>query len=132
MNIKVLIVEHTPGTILDLAVFFPIDIHSCWLEKNEQFFIELEKKNQIRNKAETENITPGSSIKIVVVTEPVEIEKHLDATFDCVFRRFRPPIPKESAHPFRRKAPTHSEGKRPPIPKESAHLFWGGRLFLGA
>ncbi len=34
---------------------------------------------------------------------------------DCVFRRFRPPIPRESARPFQAKRATHSD--------EGAHRF---------
>jgi len=41
----------------------------------------------------------------------------------CIFRRFRPLVPKESAPLFRRKAPYDSEGFRPGIPIESVPLF---------
>jgi len=37
--------------------------------------------------------------------------------------RWRMRIPSEEAHPFRRKRPTHSDGRGPPIPTEEAHLF---------
>jgi hypothetical protein len=33
--------------------------------------------------------------------------------------------PTESGHPFRRKAATHSDGRRPPIPTEGGHRFRG-------
>ena len=45
----------------------------------------------------------------------------------CVFRRFRPLVPKEGALFFRRKAPYDSEGFRHPIPIDCAWVFRANR-----
>jgi hypothetical protein len=46
---------------------------------------------------------------------------------DCVFRRFRPLVPKEGARFFRRKAPYDSEGLRPLTPIDCAWVFRANR-----
>jgi hypothetical protein len=43
---------------------------------------------------------------------------------DWLFRRRRPPGPKEDAHPFRAKTPTGFEGLRPRSERSDAGMWW--------